>query len=99
MSSSIDAFSGSGNHPNKCVSNHILDLSVFVDVDSAVCPKFDASNILQKEESHTATSEEPRVIFQKNLIDHFFAIFQQFWKQFLFFKLEYLGQICTQNFK
>ena len=75
MSSGIDPFSGSGDHPIKCISKDtqllagccillqlpLLDLVVFADVDSVECPRSDASNI------HCHLS----VIFQKNLTQRF----------------------------
>ena len=61
MSFDTDVFSGSVDHSIKCVSNHtqllagccmflqllLLDLVVFVVVDSAKCLRSDASNILK----------------------------------------------------
>ena len=88
MFSSIDAFSGSGDHPIKCVCNHtellagccillqlrLLDLVVFMDVDSVDCPKSDASNFPKENTVHVqmnAKSCSPSVIFQQN----FYSIF------------------------
>ena len=61
MSSGTDPFSGSGDHPIKCVSYHtqllagcciflqilLLHLVVFADDDSEKCPRSDAPNILK----------------------------------------------------
>ena len=116
MSSGTDAFSGSGDHLIKCVSNNtvllagccillqllLLDLIVFLDVDSAECPRSDAPNIPKGSTIHVQMNVNncsPGVIFKKRFGTAFFAVFQQLLKQFLFLKLEYLGQICTKNFK
>ena len=57
----------------------LLDLIVFVDVDLAECPRFDASNIPKGSTIHVQVS------FKKN-DTAFFVLFRPLLKQFLFFK-------------
>ena len=80
MSSGINAFSCSGDHPITCVSNYSclllyyltllhLDHVVFVDVDSEVCSRSDASNIAKGITFHVQMNFKnckPTVIFPKS---------------------------------
>ena len=71
-----------------------------MDVDSAGCLRSDASNTPKGSTVHvqmTVKNCKLDVIFKKKIDTSFFVVFQQLLKQFLFFKLEYLGQICTKN--
>ena len=75
---------------------------MFVDVDSAECSRSDASNIPKGGTVHVQMKVKncyPSVIFKRTFDAAFLAVFQQLVKQFLFFKFEYLGQICTKDSK